>query len=199
MWRLLFLLILAVALSSCLKRSDTLAPIVTITSPRSGTVQVAGRQSVSGYALDDEGIKAIRILGDNGGPDLIQSPYYANEAGKKLVQFWFEMDASREGQRRVQIEVEDINGLMNVYPYTLEIDASAPVLSDIVIENASGGQVRVSGFAQDNNFLQRISVNDEDLSFVAAKEKRFSINVPSSSSYTIVAEDQAGNLTSVAR
>ena len=60
---ILCLCLLSLALSACVERSDSLAPLVNITFPRSGTVRSAENLQISGYALDDEGIRSLRVNG----------------------------------------------------------------------------------------------------------------------------------------
>ena len=55
--------VLVVALAGCLNRTDSLAPVVSITDPRSGATRTTEDLVIAGYALDDEGIAAIRVNG----------------------------------------------------------------------------------------------------------------------------------------
>ncbi|MEM6432227.1 MAG: hypothetical protein AAF708_23515 [Deinococcota bacterium] len=185
------ILITSIVLTGCLERGDSLAPIVTITSPANGTVRSADNLIISGYAMDDEGIVAIRVDQD----DLLGFPIFQNERGKNLVQFGFRPRQINEGQWQSDIVVEDGNGNMTTLQYILEIDTTPPVLELSPIINLGGGRWRVTGTASDNQLLERISINDTVLSFAAVQERPFSLDVDAEgiSEVTVLVRDQAGN------
>jgi len=184
---------LPLALTGCLERTDALAPIVTVTSPANGTVRSADNLIISGYAMDDEGIAAIRVDQD----DLLAFPIFQNERGKKLVQFGFRPQQIDEGQWESDIVVEDTSGFVTTLRYVLEIDTTPPTLTLSPLQNLGGGRVRVTGTAQDNQMLERISVNDTVLSFAAVQERPFSVDLSSEGldSISVQVRDQAGNET----
>jgi hypothetical protein len=64
---------LAFTLSACINRRDAMAPMITIVSPANGTADNADNITVYGYAMDDEGIRAIRV----GNNDLLESDFYS--------------------------------------------------------------------------------------------------------------------------
>ena len=189
----LVILMLPLALTGCLERTDALAPIVTVTSPANGTVRSADNLIISGYAMDDEGIAAIRVDQD----DLLAFPIFQNERGKKLVQFGFRPQQIDEGQWESDIVVEDTSGFVTTLRYVLEIDTTPPTLTLSPLQNLGGGRVRVTGTAQDNQMLERISVNDTVLSFAAVQERPFSVDLSSEGldSISVQVRDQAGNET----
>jgi hypothetical protein len=189
--QILFFLGLGVLLSSCLERDDSLAPIITITSPANGTVRSADDLRIFGYAMDDEGIVAIRVDQD----DILTFPIYQNEYGRDLVRFGFRPNLVNEGQWQSNIEVEDSNGNITTLQYILEIDTTPPVLELSPLVNLGSGRWRVTGTASDNQLLERISINDTVLSFAAVQERPFSLDVDSEglSEVTVLVRDQAGN------
>ena len=186
-------LLLLTGLTGCLERTDSLAPIVTVTSPANGTVRSADNLIISGYAMDDEGIVAIRVDQD----DLLAFPIFQNERGKKLVQFGFRPQQIDEGQWESDIVVEDTSGFSTTLRYVLEIDTTPPTLELSPLQNLGAGRVRITGTARDNQMLERISVNDTVLSFASVQERPFSIDLDSEGlqNITVQVRDQAGNET----
>lgn len=187
------LLLLSLLLTGCLERSDSLAPIVTVTSPANGTVRSADNLIISGYAMDDEGIVAIRVDQD----DLLAFPIFQNERGRRLVQFGFRPRQIDEGQWQSDIVVEDVSGNVTTLRYILEIDTTPPTLELSPLQNLGGGRLRVTGTARDNQLLERITINDTILSFAAVQERPFSLDFDSAGldSVTVRVRDQAGNET----
>ena len=118
-----------------MERSDALAPVVTITSPRSGTVRTAENLQVSGYALDDEGVRAVRV----NGLDLLGASFYEEQRGKKLVRFAFIPQSVGEGRWESTIEVEDVDGRVSTLDFPLEIDTTPPTLEITGIEGLAEG------------------------------------------------------------
>jgi Bacterial Ig domain len=180
--------LLALLLSSCINRRDAMAPVITIVSPANGTTGNADNITVRGYALDDEGIRAIRV-NDN---DLLADANYTNERGKRLVQFAF-----RTGQRTdkfsANIVVEDSSGRTTTLPYELVIDTTPPILELTEVTALGNGRLRVVGIAKDNNTVQSIVIAGVTLSFIPQVEQAFNIDVPTSETMEIVVTDSAGN------
>lgn len=185
----LSLLVLLIALGGCVRRGDSLAPIITITDPASGTVRSAENLRISGYALDDEGIVAIRV----DGTDLLSSSIYQGERGKRLIHFAFEPRLIDEGQWASVIEVEDQNQRVSRLNYEIEIDTTPPELTLNPIERLANNQLRVSGIARDNNQLARIMINDYEVPFSRGPQATFSLDIPAANTVTITVYDEAGN------
>ena len=191
------LLLALLLLSGCLKRGDSLEPLITITEPRSGAVRSAEGLTIKGYAYDDEGIRAIRV--DN--TDLLSNDAYTSERGKKLVQFEFRPREVAEGRWASTIMVEDVTGESTTLPYPLEIDLTGPTLQLDPLTRLQDGRLQVSGTARDNYRLRRILVNDTPFPVEAVDEKLFSYTLDAASldaegGVTLIAEDEAGNRTS---
>ncbi len=189
---LLFTL-LSLVLTACFNRPDSLAPLVTITDPPTGTVRRAAGLEVWGYALDDDGITSIRV---NNSENFFASPSYARERGNRLVRFGFGAAEIQAGQRRFTVEVEDGSGRVTTLLYEIQIDTEAPVIS-AELEAVASDQVRVSGLVSDNDRVTRILIgdgeNDNELSFSPVEQRRFSLVIPRSETVRLVAFDQAGN------
>lgn len=181
--------LLLVALSGCFERADSLAPLINISNPRSGTVRTADNLTISGYAVDDEGIAAIRV--DD--VDLLDFPIFQSERGKKLIEFGFRPQQINEGRWASTITVEDVSGRSTRLDYTLEIDTVAPSLDLDPVQRLSDGRLRISGIARDNNLLARIAVAGIEVSVLPVSEKAFSLDVAVNGNTTIIVEDEAGN------
>ncbi|MEZ4630607.1 MAG: hypothetical protein R2880_07865 [Deinococcales bacterium] len=179
-------------LSACVKRDDALAPMISITEPKNGAVKSADALRIVGYAMDDMGIQALRVEGN----DLFASEFLKNERGKKLVQFAFRPNLIREGQWGALIEAEDKSGRVSTLRYQLDIDATAPSLKVMRPEKLANGRLRVSGVARDNRLLERIVVNGVDVSFSPAREKFFTIDIEAADEVLTVVYDEAGNMRS---
>lgn len=181
-------------LGGCMTRSDALAPIISIYEPKSGTTRsVAALQAngVHGYAMDDEGVAAIRV----NGRDLMQDPSYASERGKRFVDFGFRPNNPAEGEITNVIEVEDVNGRRTTQVYTLRIDATPPTLELVEITPLGNGRLRVKGVARDNAIVTSVRVSGEPLQFPPAAEVSFEIDVSEGESGEVEVTDGAGNTT----
>ena len=185
---ILCLCLLSLALSACVERSDSLAPLVNITFPRSGTVRSAENLQISGYALDDEGIRSLRV----NGLDLLGARIYEGQRGKKLVRFAFIPQAVGEGQWDSTIEVTDVDGRVTNLNFPLEIDTTPPTLEITGVEGLDEGRVRVAGIARDNDQVGRINVGGTDISFIPSKQVSFSLDA-AQEGLEITVSDQAGN------
>jgi hypothetical protein len=174
----LLLISLALTLSACINRPDAMDPMVTIVSPANGTARNADDIIVRGYAMDDGGIRAIRV----GNTDLLSTDTYKNEPGKRLVQFAF--------------VVEDMSGRTKTLPYELIIDTTPPTIEVSEVTPLGNGNVRVAGVAKDNNTVQSIVIAGETLSFIPQAEQLFNSDVPTSEVMEIVVTDSAGNAAS---
>lgn len=192
--RLFSYLLLVFALSSCIKREDSIAPLITIVSPPNGSVQNIQRPIVTGYAMDDEGIVSIIVNGQ----DILKSELLKNERGKKLINFAFEPQNQGEGSFAANIEVIDVNGRSSIFPYELLIDQTPPTVELIELSNLGGGRIRVHGIARDNDFVNSISIAGTSILFRPNKEYQFKADVDKSSDMTLVVKDNAGNETSIA-
>jgi Bacterial Ig domain len=167
--------------------------MITIVSPSNGTTGNADNITVRGYAMDDEGIRAIRV-NDN---DLLADANYTNERGKRLVQFAF-----RTGQRTdkfsANIIVEDSSGRTTTLSYELVIDTAPPTIEQLEVTDLGNGNLNVVGIAKDNNAVQSIVIAGVTLSFIPQAEQSFNLPVPTSENMQIEVTDSAGNVTAQA-
>lgn len=174
-----------------MNRSDSLAPVISIYEPKSGTTRTVENLRVFGYAMDDEAIVAIRVNGTN----LLDSPVYASERGKRFIEFGFEPLDVTEGDNANIIEVEDSSGRRSILNFTLSIDTTPPTLEISTNQPVDGDRVRVAGVARDNNRVTSVRINGEPLQFTPSNEVLFELVVPRIQGGTVVVEDSAGNVT----
>jgi hypothetical protein len=184
-------LTLLLLLGGCLSRGDALAPIVSISEPRNGAVQSAENLRVRGYAMDDEGVVAIRVNGS----DLLDSDFLAGERGKQLINFEFTFQNLREGESTSIIEVVDSSGRTSVLTFTLQIDVTPPTLELTSVTPIGDGRLRVQGVARDDTGVLIIRINELPLTFTPSLEHTFEIDVEAIEGGSVVVEDSAGNRT----
>ena len=187
----LALVLVAAALAGCVQRGDSLAPMVSIREPRSGATSTSANLRIAGYAMDDDGIAAIRI----DGVDLLATSAYAAERGKRLVEFFFTIRDLSDGDVTVTIEVEDMTGRTTVLPYRLRLDGTPPTLELTSVTSLGGGRLRVEGVVRDNTAVTSVRINDVPLQFTPGPEVAFRVDVADVPGGEIVVEDAAGNVT----
>lgn len=188
------LLALAVAglclpLAGCLDRSDSMAPIVSITEPKSGTTRTTDNLTIVGYAMDDSGVQAIRI----NGTDVLGDAAYAGERGKKLIRFRFTVSGLSDGNVTSTIDVTDVAGRTSSLNYQLTIDNTPPTVDVSAVTDIGNGQVHVEGRAQDNTRVASITIDGQPLAFTPGPDVPFSVDVASTADGAVVVEDSAGN------
>ncbi len=185
--RLVYFFLSCLLLTSCLARRDSLAPVITIYDPPSGATQGLEQPIVSGYALDDNGILSVKV----NNTDLLETTVFQNQKGKKLVQFFFQIQR-QSGEFVATLTAEDTNGNVTTLPYTLKIDTENPTV-ELSAERLSDSRLRISGVARDNDAVNIITVEGNPVPFLASPEQTFNVDVTASSTVTVVVEDRAGN------
>lgn len=181
--------VLAVSLTGCMGRDDALAPLVGIREPKSGTTRTTEDLRIVGYALDDEGVAEIRV----DGTDLLGFDVYANERGKRFVEFAFTIPNLRDGTTETRIVATDVNGRSSTLLHTLRIDTTPPSLELTAVTSLGGGRVRIEGVARDDVAVSSILLGGVPLQFAPAAEHRFSLDVEVGPDATVEVEDSAGN------
>jgi hypothetical protein len=176
-------------LSGCLGRSDAIPPMVGIREPKNGTTNASNDLRIVGYAMDDQGVEAVRV----NGVDLLDSAVYAGERGKRFVEFAFAMPNLNDGLSTSRIEVEDVTGRKAVLNYDLQIDNEPPTLEIVAFERRENGRIAVEGVARDNLRVSGITINNVPVQFTPATEHRFELNLPAGDPDVVLVEDGAGN------
>jgi hypothetical protein len=182
------LLPLALLLAGCMSRPDSLAPIISITEPKSGATRSTEVLHVYGYALDDRGVSAIRV----NGTDLLQFDQNRAARGKSLIQFAFQGSPDREGDVEFVIEVEDDSGRVTVLPYTLRIDTTPPTLQ-LEAQELGNGRYRIRASVSDNTEVSAIRLGGQPLQFRPASEYTFEFSNILLSEPVVEVVDAAGN------
>ncbi len=182
----------AALLSACTGRSDSMAPIVSITDPKSGTTRTTDNLTIVGYAMDDSGVASIKI----NGTDVLADAAYAGERGKRLIRFRFTVSGLADGQVTTRIDVTDVSGRTSSDNYQLTIDNTPPTLDLGGVNALGGGQVHVEGTASDNDRVASITIDGQPLAFTPAPKVPFSVDVDAKANGEVVVEDSAGNRTS---
>jgi hypothetical protein len=184
-------LTLAISVAGCIDRGDAMSPMVSIREPRSGATSTTANLRIVGYALDDDGIAAIRVEGR----DLLSESIYQGERGKRLVEFAFTIQDLSDGDVTIMIEVEDVGGRVTTLPYRLRLDNTPPLLDLSAVTPIAGGNLRVEGNVRDNTLVTSVRINDVPLQFTPAPEFSFRVDVADVEGGEIVVEDAAGNVT----
>ncbi len=183
--------LVSVALSGCAGRGDALAPVVTITEPQGSAVRAESDLRIVGYAMDDVGVRSIRV----DGTEILDAEGYLSERDKKLINFGFRPRQIREGLWRSEIVVTDVDGRTTTLTFPLEIDGTPPTATLTGVEGLGGGRSRVSGIAQDNDLVSKITAAGEARSFSAAAQVPFTFTFETDEDIEITVTDQAGNVT----
>ncbi|MFN4071048.1 MAG: hypothetical protein ACK4HT_05740, partial [Thermus caldifontis] len=162
---------------------------VGFTEPLGGAVAPGKEVRVEGYAFDPSGVAGIWVNG--------QSVMPQGEAGKRLVQFRFRLQAPASGRVELLLEAEDTQGNRGEKRIPLVLDAVPP---RIVVERVEreGGVYRVYGRVEDNVQVDRVVVQVggryTPLSLPKEAVVVFSVEVPAGA--VLLAVDAAGNRTS---
>ena len=189
--RTLLPLIASWLLTGCIERGDAMPPMVAIIEPRSGITSFSENLRITGCALDDDGIAAIRI----DGADFLSSPGYEGERGRRLIEFRITVNNVTDGEVAVAIEAEDVAGRTTTLPYRLRLDSTAPTIELTSVTSIGDDRLRVVGVARDNSLLTSIAIAGVPLAFSPAAEHTFRVDVAASGGGEIVVEDAAGNTT----
>lgn len=184
----LAVVLLLLSLAGCLKREDSFAAVITITEPKAGTARSTEVIDVYGYAMDDSGIMAIRVDGNN----LFNSPQFAGERGKQLVNFGFRGQARGEGELTYLIEVEDGSGNLTSLNYSLTVDTTPPTL-ELTATALGGGAFNLVGVAADNMSVSAIRIGGIPYTFAPGAEVSFDLPNVTPATRLIEVVDSAGN------
>jgi len=187
MRKLLPLFLSLLALASCSRRGDAMAPLLGITQPRSGAVSEGQKVTVKGYAFDDSGVASVSADG--------QEVLPKQEAGKKLVHFGFLVEAKKGGELKLQVAARDVNGQVRKLTLPLTLDTQKPKLVLDRVELTDDKLLRIVGKATDDVEVDRVVVKYgktySRLPLPKGKEVSFMIQVPAKSA-VVIAVDAVG-------
>jgi len=171
-----------------MSRTDSFSTVLTITEPQAGTSRSTEQIDVFGYAMDDSGIMAIRVDGN----DLFDAPQFASERGRRLVHFGFRGQARGEGRLTYLIEVDDSDGNTTTLDYSITVDVTPPTL-ELETTALGDGAFNISGTARDNNVISSIRIGGVPFSFAPGPEVNFDLQNIRPETREIEVIDAAGN------
>ncbi len=181
--------LLLAALTGCLSREESFEAVISITEPKAGTARSTEQIDVYGYAMDDNGISAIRV----DGTDLFSTPQFASERGKKLVHFGFRGQARGEGELTYLIEVVDAGGNITSLNYSLTVDITPPTL-ELTATALGQGAFNLTGVARDNMAVSVIRIGGIPYTFAPGPEVSFDLPNITPATRVIEVVDAAGNI-----
>jgi hypothetical protein len=183
-----FMLLLPLALASCVRENDSFKPKIIITQPEADSISGSGVQLVKGYALDNQGIDRIEV---NGIP-LFVSPKSASEGtgGVRIQNFAFKTEV-KSGQAAYVIQVTDVDGLKTSKSLPIQVDTTSPTLQ-INQSERRAGVTRIAGKALDNLKVKRVFLDGNPLDVRPGSSVDFYVE-SNNPSVVISAQDTVGN------
>ena len=186
-WHPLLIFAISALLTSCSRSGDDTPPFLGITQPRSGAISEGQKVAVAGYAFDDTGVASVRVNGKEVLP--------SNQAGKKLTQFSFLVEAQRGGKVELEVAAEDVSGQSRKITLPLILDTQKPKLILDRVEVTEDNLLRIVGKATDDVEVDRVVVKYgktySRLPLPRGKEVSFMIQVPAKTA-TVIAVDAVG-------
>jgi len=169
-------------LASCAARSDAFKPRIVVTSPDGGAASNTGSFVVSGYVLDDQGVRSLKVQGVN-------VPLEA--AGEKIQPFSFRT-LIRGANATYTIEATDVSGNTSTLPFQVRVDTVKPGVKVTRLER-SGQTIRLSGVATDDQKVVEVMVDGTRLNITPGARVEF--YAETSGVYADVSvRDAAGNV-----
>lgn len=154
------LLTLAAALSGCSRTTDTFAPHISVTSDGSASREQSFL--IQGYVLDNVGVTQIAVDG---------KAIPIQPGSDKLARFQFQTMLSTP-TGKYTITARDAAGNEGTLVLPVSVDPVKPTLKITRFER-SGGVVRVSGTATDNNRVTQILVDGNRLNITPGNSVDF--------------------------
>ena len=170
-----------VLLASCAARNDTFKPRIVVTNPDGGGASTTRSFVVSGYVLDDAGVKSVEVQGVN---VPLQAP------GEKIQPFSFRTLIQGE-KATYSIRATDTSGNVSILNLPVRVDAVRPSVKVTRLER-EGRTIRVSGVATDDQKVAQVSVDGSRLNITPGTSVEF--YAETNGLYAdIVVRDAAGN------
>lgn len=178
---LLPLLTAPVLLVACAARSDTFKPRIVVTAPDGGGASTTRSFVVSGYVLDDTGVKSLEVQG-------VQVPLSAGTA--KIQPFSFRT-LIQGTSATYTIRATDTSGNVATLTLPVRVDTVKPSVKITRVER-DGQTLRVSGVATDDQRVAQVIVDGNRLNITPGTRVEF--YAETSGQYAdIVVRDAAGN------
>ncbi|WP_407539110.1 hypothetical protein Q0M94_13155 [Deinococcus radiomollis] len=168
-------------LASCAPRSDTFKPRIVVTAPDGGGASTTRSFVVSGYVLDDQGVKSLAVQGVN-------VPLEA--AGEKIQPFSFRT-LIQGASASYRIQATDTSGNVSTLELPVRVDTVKPSVKVTRVER-DGQSIRVSGVATDDQRVAQVIVDGNRLNITPGTRVEFFAET--SGQYAdIQVRDAAGN------
>ncbi len=168
-------------LASCAARSDTFKPRIVVTNPDGGGASTTRSFVVSGYVLDDQGVKSLEVQGVN-------VPLEA--AGEKIQPFSFRT-LIQGASASYTIRATDVSGNTSTLNLPVRVDTVMPTVKITRLER-DGPNLRISGVATDDQRVAQVIVDGNRLNITPGTRAEF--YAETSGQYADVqVRDAAGN------
>ena len=151
-----------VLLASCAPRSDTFKPRIVVTAPDGGGASTTRSFVVSGYVLDDQGVKSLAVQGVN-------VPLEA--AGEKIQPFSFRT-LIQGASASYRIQATDTSGNVSTLVLPVRVDTVRPSVKVTRVEHDGQG-IRVSGVATDDQRVAQVIVDGNRLNITPGTRVEF--------------------------
>jgi hypothetical protein len=158
----LAVLLTAWMLTGCSPRTDTFKPRIVVTAPDGGGASTTRSFVVSGYVLDDQGVKSLAVQGTN---VPLQAP------GEKIQPFSFRTLIAGNSAKYT-IKATDTSGNVAVLDLPVRVDTIKPKVR-IVRTEREGQTLRVSGIASDDQRVSQVIVDGNRLNITPSKQVEF--------------------------
>lgn len=171
----------ALLMASCAARTDTFKPRIVVTNPDGGGASTTRSFLVSGYVLDDQGVKSLEVQGVN-------VPLEA--AGEKIQPFSFRT-LIQGSSATYTIRATDLSGNVSALSLPVRVDTVKPTIKVTKLER-DGQTIRVSGVATDDQRVTQVIVDGNRLNITPGTRVEF--YAETTGTYAdIQARDAAGN------
>ena len=168
-------------LASCAARADTFKPRIVVTNPDGGGASTTRSFVVSGYVLDDQGVKSLQVQG-------VDVPLEA--AGEKIQPFSFRT-LIQGASASYSIRATDLSGNVSTLAFPVKVDTVKPTVRVTRVER-DGQTLRVSGVATDDQRVAQVIVDGSRLNITPGARVEF--YAETSGQYAdILVRDAAGN------
>ena len=151
-----------VLLASCAARTDTFKPRIVVTAPDGGGASTSRSFVVSGYVLDDQGVKSLAVQGTD---VPLQAP------GEKIQPFSFRT-LIQGASASYSIEATDTSGNVAKLVLPVRVDTVKPKINVTRMER-DGQIIRVSGVATDDQKVAQVIVDGNRLNITPGPRVEF--------------------------
>lgn len=149
-------------LASCAARTDTFKPRIVVTAPDGGGASTSRSFVVSGYVLDDQGVRSLAVEGTD---VTLQAP------GEKIQPFSFRT-LIQGASASYSIRATDTSGNVSTLVLPVRVDTVKPKINVTRVER-DGQIIRVSGVATDDQKVAQVIVDGNRLNITPGRRVEF--------------------------